>query len=158
MDYMRYLFFDIECCNGWNVCSFGYVVTNELFEIIEKDDIVMNPEAKFNVGRRDIELAYSEREFFLKPFPEFYDRIKQLLELPHQKIFGHSVDNDARYIRNVCERYDMPYINFRFYDTQVMYKDFANYNKKLSLTKSHKTIRRQLMISLSLLTALVMME
>lgn len=23
------LFFDIECCNGRNICEFGYVITDE---------------------------------------------------------------------------------------------------------------------------------
>lgn len=33
---MRYLFFDIECCNGRNICEFGYVITNDKFNILEK--------------------------------------------------------------------------------------------------------------------------
>lgn len=42
---MRYLFFDIECSEGKSMCSFGYVLTDEKFRILEKDDILMNPEA-----------------------------------------------------------------------------------------------------------------
>lgn len=26
---MDYLFFDIECCDGRNICEFGYVVADE---------------------------------------------------------------------------------------------------------------------------------
>lgn len=33
---MRYLFFDIECCNGRNICEFGYVITDDKFNILEK--------------------------------------------------------------------------------------------------------------------------
>ena len=29
---MNYLYFDIECCDGNHMCSFGYVITNENFE------------------------------------------------------------------------------------------------------------------------------
>ena len=34
---MRYLSFDIECCDGRSICEFGYVITDESFNIIEKD-------------------------------------------------------------------------------------------------------------------------
>ena len=47
---MRYLFFDIECSEGKSMCSFGYVLTDEKFRILEKDDILMNPEAIFHTG------------------------------------------------------------------------------------------------------------
>ena len=33
---MRYLFFDIECCNGRNICEFGYVITDDKFNILKK--------------------------------------------------------------------------------------------------------------------------
>ena len=38
----KYLFFDIECCNGYNICSFGYCIVNEKMKVIEKKDIVIN--------------------------------------------------------------------------------------------------------------------
>lgn len=33
---MRYLAFDIECCDGKHICEFGYVITDEKFNIIKK--------------------------------------------------------------------------------------------------------------------------
>ena len=48
---MKYLFFDIECCDGNHICSFGYVIVNNNFEILEKKDLVMNPEKRFKLGR-----------------------------------------------------------------------------------------------------------
>ena len=61
---MNYLFFDIECCDGNHICSFGYVITNESFEILEKEDIIINPQWRFKLGRAGfdprIHLAYSE--------------------------------------------------------------------------------------------------
>ena len=33
---MRYLFFDIECCNGRDICEFGYVITDTEFNVLEK--------------------------------------------------------------------------------------------------------------------------
>ena len=74
---MNYLFFDIECCDGNHICSFGYVITNESFEILEKEDIIINPQWRFKLGRAGfdprIHLAYSEDVFKRqKPFPYFY--------------------------------------------------------------------------------------
>ena len=51
---MRYLFFDIECCDGVHICEFGYVITDESFNITDKNFWTINPEAKFNLtGRKD---------------------------------------------------------------------------------------------------------
>ena len=61
---MKYLFFDIECCDGNHMCSFGYVIVNNNFEILEKKDLVMNPEKEFRLGRYTfnprIHLAYNK--------------------------------------------------------------------------------------------------
>ena len=39
---MKYVFFDIECANCYQgkgkICSFGYVITNENFDVEEKYD------------------------------------------------------------------------------------------------------------------------
>ena len=34
---MRYLAFDIECCDGKHICEFGYVITDEKFIVEEKN-------------------------------------------------------------------------------------------------------------------------
>lgn len=34
---MNYLFFDIECCDGAHICEFGYVLTNDKFEVLDRD-------------------------------------------------------------------------------------------------------------------------
>ena len=47
-----YLFFDIECANCFNgegkMCSFGYVLTDADFNILDSQDLVMNPETEFD--------------------------------------------------------------------------------------------------------------
>lgn len=49
---MRFLFFDIECANTFNnickLCSFGYVIMDEHFNLIEQRDIIINPEDIFD--------------------------------------------------------------------------------------------------------------
>ena len=61
-----YLLFDIECANCFNgigkMCSLGYVLVNEDFEILDEDDVVMNPETEFDWylfdPKTDCSLAY----------------------------------------------------------------------------------------------------
>lgn len=49
---MNYLFYDIECANSFGgtgkICSFGYVLTNENFEVITEDDVLINPNDKWD--------------------------------------------------------------------------------------------------------------
>ena len=48
---MKYVFFDIECAcvykNVAKICVFGYCVADEEFNILEKEDILINPNGKF---------------------------------------------------------------------------------------------------------------
>ncbi|MCI7769995.1 MAG: hypothetical protein MSH44_06875 [Christensenellaceae bacterium] len=133
---MRYLFFDIECSEGKSMCSFGYVLTDERFGITAKEDVLMNPEAVFHTGawgRKNreacpgIEMAYP-KETFLKrpPFPAFYDKIKNLIEYPDQKVIGFSHKNDTVFLDNACKRYRLPSIDYEFIDVQNVHKDYYN--------------------------------
>jgi hypothetical protein len=49
---MKYLFFDCECANCYDhegkICSFGYVITDESFRLLEEKDIIINPNAPFD--------------------------------------------------------------------------------------------------------------
>ena len=53
------------------LCEFGYVYTNEKFEILKKDLILINPKKKFKlVGRKkhsDLVLAFKEEEYQKAP-------------------------------------------------------------------------------------------
>lgn len=135
---MRYLFFDIECFNGRDICEFGYVITDTEFNVLEKKDFTINPENRFNLtGRsdgKDIKLYYPYSTYHKsEKFPFFYDRIKELIEYPDQLIVGHAISNDAGFIRNACKRYKLGPINFRFADTQRMYSEFTNFRNSISL-------------------------
>ena len=86
---MTYLFFDIECANCFDgigkICSFGYVLCDENFSVIETDDLLMNPAAPFDwyLFKKDskCKLAYSREDYINNPkFPEHYKKIKSLLE------------------------------------------------------------------------------
>lgn len=142
---MRYLFFDIECCNGRNICEFGYVITDDKFNILEKKDITINPENKFNLtGRpdgRDLYLYYPESTYYKSyKFPHFYEKIKGLLEYPDQLIVGHAISNDAGFLRIACRRYKLDPINFKFADSQRMFSEFTNIRKSISLETAGESL------------------
>lgn len=129
---MNYLFFDIECCDGKHICSFGYVIIDEKFNILEKKDIVINPNKRFQLGRSGfaprINLAYTEATFKKqKTFPYFYNEIKNLLTNPSHILLGHSITADLHYLKIACQRYDnCPEIKISVYDTQNIYYQLTN--------------------------------
>lgn len=128
---MDYLFFDIECANCFNgngkICSFGYVLADDRLRIKEQRDIIVNPRQKFHLHNRngggDIELAYTLDQFKkAPPFPEFYREISEMLTKPDRIVFGHSVNNDIGFLMSECRRYQLPYFDFKAYDTQIIHK------------------------------------
>ena len=142
---MKYLFFDIECCDGVHICEFGYVLTNDTFEILDRGLFLINPEREFNLtgrqGQRDLHLHFSEEEYYNSPlFAEYYDRIKNLLESKDQLVIGHAISNDAEFLRTACRIYKRPPINFEFYDSQKMYSEFFNNKGQISLENAGKKL------------------
>lgn len=124
---MNYVFFDVECANCLNgegkMCSFGFVKTDENFQVLKKKDILIDPNAKFLLGNaktgKGIKLAYPLFKFkraFI--FPHYYDEIKRLLEDENNICFGFAVHQDVNYITYTCNRYGLPIIRFSFFDIQ----------------------------------------
>ena len=139
---MKYTFFDIECANCFQgrgkICSFGYVVTDEEFNVLEKEDIVIDPHSKFHLtgrgNRPGIVLAYEEEEFKSAPrFPHFYRKIKELLTDTDSLIFGFSVISDAGYIKSECERYKREIFDYDFIDVQRIFTDMKSLTNTPSL-------------------------
>lgn len=124
---MNYLFFDIECSDGYHICSFGYVLVDKNMNIVKKEDIVINPESKFILSsskkRPKIELAYS-KEYFYKQgnFETQYEKIKKILKRENQIIFGHSIASDFHFLLYACKRYSLDILNLVGYDTQKIYQ------------------------------------
>lgn len=137
---MRYVFFDIECADGGqgSICSFGYVITDTDFHVLEKRDIVINPDARFHLAGRskkpDLVLAYTKAEFKKAPkFPHFYEEIREILEAEDQVTVGHSVRDDVNFLCKACRRYSLPSLKFSFRDTQRMYADYIGCKDQISL-------------------------
>ena len=133
---MRYLFFDIECADGSRaICEFGYVLCDEQFRIIRKKNILITPECEFNLtgrdGQVDLVLSYPYEEYYKhNPFDDVYDNIKFLMTQSDLLIFGHSVDNDIRYLIKACNRYNLAKFDYTAYDVQKMLPVFDKQNKK----------------------------
>ena len=141
---MDYLFFDIECANCFHgqgkICSFGYVITDENFNIIEKNDILMNPHSRFhlfgNGNHSGIVLGYEEKTFRASPdFPKHYKKIRELLTKDDRLVFGFSVMSDAGYIKSECERFKKEIFDYTFYDIQRIYTDYKKLENTPSLIK-----------------------
>ena len=96
MENKRYLFFDIECCDGQHICEFGYVITDTNYNVIEKEDITINPEKPFNltgrVNHRDLKLYYPESVYYKSyKFPHFYDKIKKMIEIENLSLINTEI-------------------------------------------------------------------
>ena len=124
---MNYLFFDIECSDGIHICSFGYVLTDSDFNVLKKEDILINPEAPFRLsrykGEPQIQLGYPKEQFYAAPnFVARYEKIKRIIEKKNQLVLGHSVLNDVNFLQIACERYNKPHFEYSFIDEQYIYK------------------------------------
>ena len=146
---MKYLFFDIECSNCFDgvgkICEFGYVLTDEHFNIISKDVIPMSPgrggNNRFNLtGRkdhRDLVLAWDYDFYFDQPeFPTFYQRIKKLMSSNDVVCFGFDCDNDISYLYSACKRYKLDVFNYVCYDVQKFANNYLE-GERSSLKKTY---------------------
>lgn len=128
---MDYLVFDIECCDGVHICEFGYVLFDECFNVLSRECLTINPEHKFRLGNRrpgrEIELAFSEEEYFNSPtFPYYHRKIKEIVEGENRQIVGFSMRNDSKFLYTACDLYGLDSINYKFLDMQKMYKAYKN--------------------------------
>jgi len=140
---MKYLFFDIECASvykGSKICSFGYVLTDENLAIIESKDIMVNPKCIWDFYALEHILAHNKEYYESFPsFDEQYETIKKLFD-KDVIAFGHGVTNDVRFLNDDCRRYNLPYIDFTFYDCADIYKEFENDKETKSLAKVSEEI------------------
>ncbi len=121
---MKILSYDIESTTGSHsdasMCTFGYCIADEKFNIIEQRDIVMRPHTRRYEPR--IKLHYDKS--FIKaqqPFPFWYDEIKELFQ-SCDLIVGFSVSNDVDFLNNACQVYNLDKITYDFVDVQLLHK------------------------------------
>ncbi len=135
---MNLLFFDIECASVTRtmakICAFGYVLCDMNFNVLQKEDILVNPKGGFHLtdgrGQRGLVLPYTYSEFkSYPPFPKVYDKIRDLLQDKNNIVCGHATLNDVKYLFLETKRFHLPPFKFDFYDSQLTYmtliKDFT---------------------------------
>ena len=141
MNHKSFVFFDCECANVFDgvgkICSLGYVICDDDLNIIESEDVVMNPECDFDwylfSGKGECKLAYSKDYFRSKPnFEAYYKDIKKLFTTGNRYIAGFAVSNDLGFVNNACERYNEPYIQFRAFDLERYLERKYERKQKLS--------------------------
>lgn len=127
---MNYVFFDIECACVYRsvakICAFGYVVTDENFNVTAREDILMNPKGKFHLtdrkGGEGLVLPYEYEDFKKYPvFPAHFRKIRALLEAKDAIVLGHATMNDVNYLNLETKRYRLPSFRFEFHDTQFFW-------------------------------------
>ena len=127
---MKYLFFDIECSvvskTAAKICAFGYCLTDEKFNIIEKEDLLINPQGGFHLtdrkGTQGLVLPYKYEDF--KKYPTFTDKAEKIYALLQDKdtiVAGHATMNDVKYLNLESKRFSLPSFGFSFADTQFLY-------------------------------------
>lgn len=134
---MKYLFFDIECANRLNkICEFGYVLTDENFNILKKNDIPMSPGNKQNKNDQfkntKFNWAYDKDYYFECPkFPCYYESLKTLFEDKNTLIFGWAVNNDIIYLGSEFKRYKLEPFSYQVYDIQKIMEYCSEKNQGL---------------------------
>ena len=131
---MKYLFFDIECAgvfkNVAKICAFGYCLTDEQFHILQKEDILINPQGNFHLtdrkGTQGLVLPYKYEEFKNYPvFSRFAEKIYGLLQDTDTLVVGHAVMNDVKYLNLESIRFRLPALSYAFADTQFLYMNLV---------------------------------
>lgn len=134
---MNYLLFDIECVYDKQeqyMLSFGYVKTDKDFNVIKREDILINPNLTFSLTDVGVPVYYTIREILNSPiFPEVYHKIKSLLEEKDQYVIGHAIMNDVNYLVDECISYELDGFNFSFFDAQIIYCLLNNETRRVSL-------------------------
>lgn len=138
---MRYLFYDLEFASQLHgkskICEFGYVVTNENFEIIDEGNFIIDPNIPFYEWDRYVlsHLLNRKKSIYLKSplFEAYYNKIKNLIASADY-VFGHSLNGDAKALNDELERYKLDAINYDFYDVKNFYKQYSNINRDVSVT------------------------
>lgn len=141
MNHKSFVFFDCECANTFDgigkICSLGYVITDDELNVIESEDVIMNPECEFDwylfSKKSEVKLAYSKDYFRAKPnFESYYKDIKKLFTTGNRYIAGFAVHNDVSFVNDDCERYQKDYILFRAFDLEKFLERTFEKKQKLS--------------------------
>lgn len=126
----KYLFFDIESIDRKSrfTCTFGYVLVDENFNILESDDILINPDVvEYDWYVLKNMFYYTKEDAIVSPtFEHFFSRINDLVDNSDIVVVGYAIANDLDYLRNDYERLGKSAESLKGYDIQLFYKELNN--------------------------------
>ena len=137
---MKYLFFDIEgaCPKLSTIATFGYVLTDKNFNVLAREDILMNPDSKYDWYVVKHLLAYTKAELSKEPkFSEHHEKIKKLLEDGETVVCGYSIVNDLKYLNSECKRYSLPPLTFSFLDVQTLADKYFESKNQIGIERAY---------------------
>ena len=137
---MKYLFFDCEfasCKDGQEkICEFGYVMVDENFKVLYKGNIIINPNIKAEdwdwYALKKILTRKKEQYENMLLFLAYHKKIVALIQNADY-ILGHTIVADVHALNCELQRYNLPSIDFDFYDIKEMYKVYNNTKKVASV-------------------------
>ena len=137
---MRFLSIDLEACNKYvkgSVFSVGVVLADEQFNIIYKEDILINPHCKFNTNfRKPIKFSVTPED--VKNAPDLsavYPKLSALFTAD-TIIMAHSANNDMFMLNEACRRAKLPPFKFEYICTQMIYSAVYDVMTGIGLDKA----------------------
>ncbi len=140
---MKYLFFDIEgaCPKLSTIATFGYVLTDENFGLIAREDILMNPNSKYDWYVVKKLLSYTKAQLANEPTFDFhYSKIKELLEDEDTLVCGFSISNDLKYLNSECKRYSLPSFDFDYMDVQTLTDKIFESKNQIGIERAYSLL------------------
>ncbi len=145
---MKYLFFDLEYAdcrqNIKKICEFGYTITDEKFNVLDKRNFVINPKIESNEWdwyalKKILTRKKAVYENSLD-FNHFYPHIVRLIQ-GSDYIFGHTTESDVEGLNQEFKRYGHEPLNFTFYDIKEFYKVYRGNPDNVGLSKMVDELR-----------------
>ena len=137
---MKYLFFDIEgaCPKLSTIATFGYALTDESFNVLAREDILMNPASRYDWYVLKNLLSYTKAELANHPkFDAHYGKLKSLLEDSETIVCGYSIVNDLKYLNSECKRYSLPPLCFSFMDVQTLADKYFESKNQIGIERAY---------------------
>ena len=139
---MKYLFFDCEFANCFNgkekICEFGYTMVDEKFTVLYKGNIIINPNIKSSewdwYALKKILTRKKEVYENMLFFPAYHKKIEALITNADY-ILGHTIEADVHALNCELQRYNLPCLDFEFYDIKEMYKAYNASKQTVSVEK-----------------------
>ena len=146
---MKYLFFDIEgaCPKLSTIATFGYALTDESFNVLAREDILMNPASRYDWYVVKNLLSYTKAELAKQPkFDAHYDKLKSLLEDGETIVCGYSIVNDLKYLNSECKRYSLPPLRFSFLDVQTLADKYFESKNQIGIERAYAMLESMILL------------